>query len=115
MSNLIHIFIIIPTNCPICLIGKISIINNDNIINPLLGKCSHYKCRRTLFLRNNTIFSENNYTPASVLYYIMEKWIHEEFNAEKISKFLCEKYKKAKLNKKFIILYIIIYLNLGKI
>ena len=32
--------------------------------------------------------------------------IHEEFNAEKKSKCLCEKYKKAKHNKKFIYNYL---------
>ena len=55
----------------------ISIINNDNIINPLLGKCNHYKFRRTLYLRNNQIISKHNKTRVSILYYIMEMWIHE--------------------------------------
>lgn len=83
-TKLIEIFIIIPTLCPICQNGKILFINHDSIINPFLGKCTYYKCRRALYLRNNTIFSNHNKTHASDLYYIMEIWIHDEFNAEKI-------------------------------
>lgn len=71
-AKLICIFIIIPTFYPFCKKGKISIINNDKIINPVLGKCNHYKCNRTLYFRNNT-FLQIIIKHQQVLYIILWK------------------------------------------
>ena len=43
-KELIGKFIIIPNICPVCTHSGIYLINKENEINPILGKCNSYKC-----------------------------------------------------------------------
>lgn len=69
-DKLLNIFINVPETCPHCKIGKINLKNNENIINPLLGKCIYYKCKRELYFRIGSLFEKHNKTPASIIYQI---------------------------------------------
>ncbi len=85
-----------------CNVGKICLKKQDNLINPYLGKCNYYKCKRNIYLRIGTIFEYNNKTPASVLFYILKQWLIECYNSQKIAKNLIEKYSLETVNIKFI-------------
>lgn len=74
-KNVLNKFIIPPEKCSICNKGLMNIINNISINNPLISKCNVYKCGRTKYIRNGTIFAINNRTPVSVLYTILKIWI----------------------------------------
>ena len=77
-------FIKIPQICESCNHGAVNLINQDSEINPFLGKCNNYKCKKNIYLRKGTIFEKHKHTPVSVLYNIMELWIYDEFNVKKI-------------------------------
>ena len=44
-----------PKNCPACN-HSISIKENDSLNNPYLAICRNSKCRKTIYLRTNTLF-----------------------------------------------------------
>lgn len=96
-------FINIPEVCIYCNKGNVNIRNNNSIINPVLGKCNNYLCNREKYLRIGTIFEPFNRTPASVIYNILDLWLNNEFNAEKISTKLTSLYEVDKVNKAFIL------------
>jgi transposase-like protein len=98
LNNLIEI----PEKCKYCDIGVIKLRNNNSLVNPYLAKCNFYKCNREQYLRKGTIFEHQNKTPASVLYYILELWINDEFNGAKIKSKLKEKYKLDSMNIQFV-------------
>ena len=63
-NELISIFIKVPKKSLKCKTGNINLINNANLINPLLAKCSNYKCHIQIYLRPGTIFESYKKTPA---------------------------------------------------
>lgn len=75
-------------------------------INPLLGKCSYYKCNKEYYLRSNTIFEYNRNIPASVLYTILKLWLIDEFNVKKITTKLENIYKVNNIDSRFIYKFI---------
>ena len=105
-NYLIGIFIIIPNICEKCKKGHINLRNNESIINPLLGKCSYYKCNKEYFLRSKTIFEYNRNIPASVLYTILKLWLIDEFNVKKITNKLENIYNVNKIDSRFIYKFI---------
>ena len=50
-------YIILPTLCPFCKKGNISLRNYNIINNSILGKFNYYKCTRNIYLRNGDIFN----------------------------------------------------------
>ena len=88
--------------CPSCSKGFIGLKNNDSIINPLIGKCNFYKCRKEVYLRKGTIFEYNSRTPASVSLTIIKLWLYEDKNVKDIKVKLKELYSLDTLNNKFI-------------
>ena len=101
-NKLIPNFIRIPDKCPICKIGIIYLRKNNSLNNPFLGKCNKYNCNREIYLRKGTIFAENNKTPCSVLFKVLELWLLEEHNVQEIIKHLISYYNKEKIDNRFI-------------
>ena len=77
--------------------------NNNSLINPILGKCNNYLCRREKYLRIGTIFEPFSKTPASVIYNIIDMWLNYELNGEKICIKLKELYNLDSINKSFVL------------
>ena len=57
----------IPNICQNCNYKLISTYNNDSINNPVLCKCNSYKCRKTIYLRKNTLLDYFPGIPASLV------------------------------------------------
>ena len=77
--------------------------NNNSLINPLLGKCKNYLCRREKYLGIGTIFEPLNKKPSSVIYNIIDIWLNYELNFEKICIKLKELYNLDSINKSFVL------------
>ena len=106
-KELIGKFIKVPKICPVCNHGAIYLINQENEINPILGKCNSYKCNYNLYLRKGTIFEFHKHTPASVLYNIIILWIHEELNVKKIAEKLNQIYTSRTIDKRVVYSFLI--------
>ena len=83
-KNVLNKFIPVSVKCTICNSGFMTIINNNSLINPLLTKCTSYKCSRIKYLRGGNIFAINNKASLSVLYTILKLWLIDENNISKI-------------------------------
>ena len=83
-------YIPIPKECINCNHGVINLINQNNETNPIIGKSNYYKCNRNIRLRKGIIFEFYMHTPASVLYKIIELWILDELNMNKIKEKLID-------------------------
>lgn len=77
--------------------------NNNSLINPLLGKCNNYLCRREKYLRIGTIFEPFSKKPSSVIYNIIDIWLNYELYFEKICIKLKELYNLDSINKSFVL------------
>ena len=102
-EKLLNIFINVPEACPHCKMGKIHLKNNESIINPVLGKCTNYKCKQELYFRIGSIFEKHNITPASIIYQILDFWLNYDLNGNKICDKLKDLYNHECLNKIFIL------------
>ena len=69
-KKIIDIFIKVPHICDSCNHGFVNLINQDNEINPIIGKWNSYNCKKNIYLRKVTIFETYKHTPVSVLYII---------------------------------------------
>ena len=81
-ENIINIFVKIPKICPNCSKHNVNEKDNNTLNNPILFKCS--KCGKVIYLRNNSFFGLFPRTPASLIDYIIKRWLLEENNATKI-------------------------------
>lgn len=94
----INKYIYIPTFCPKCNTGTISIVKNNSVINPLKSSCNKKSCKNKLFLRQFSIFKKFNKIPIQVLMNIMKSMILQKKNATQIRKFIKHKYNGVNLN-----------------
>lgn len=68
-----------PSNiCPKCGVNSLKINDYNTIYNPLILICSSHKCRKIVFLRENTFYSLFPKTPISLIFYIHKLWFIEE-------------------------------------
>ena len=74
----------IPNICQNCNYKSINTYNNDSINNPVLGRCNSHKCRKTIYLRKNTILDYFPCTPASFIFKVIYKWICDKKNGKEI-------------------------------
>ena len=96
---LLDIFIFPQKNCPNC--GKCSLNLNDyeSLNNPLITRCSSAKCRKIVFLRDNTFFGLFPRTPCSVITYILYIWFIENKNGNEIFNKLQKQLKNFNISK----------------
>ena len=60
-----------PSNiCPKCGLNFLKINNYNTIQNPLVNRYSSHKCRKIVFLKENTFFSLFPKTPITIILYI---------------------------------------------
>ena len=57
---------------------------NESLNNPILARCTSNKCRKIIYLRNNTFLEHFPRTPASIIFKIIYIWINEKSNANDI-------------------------------
>jgi nickel-dependent lactate racemase len=62
--------------------------------------------KKTTYLRKDTIFEYHKQTLVSLLYTIMELWIHDELNVKKIKEKLEEIYEINNIDIRFIYVFI---------
>ena len=74
-----------PKNCPACN-HSISIKENDSLNNPYLARCTNSKCRKTIYLRTNTLFDSFPRTPISIKRFIIYLSLHHKKNGTEIYK-----------------------------
>ena len=55
-KHIIQKFINVPHICEACNYGEINLINLESEINRIVGKCNFYTCKKTTYLRKDTIF-----------------------------------------------------------
>ena len=101
-NKLLNKLIPVPDSCQYYNKGIFILQNKNNLINPLIAKCSFYQCRKEKYLLIGTIFEYNYKTPVSVLYYILKLWLGEEKNVQEIKNKLIETYNLEDLNPIFI-------------
>ena len=74
-----------PKNCPLCN-HAISIKENETLNNPYLARCTNSQCRKTIYLRENTLFDKFLRTPISIIRYIIYMSLHHKKNGTEIYK-----------------------------
>ena len=94
----INKFIYVPTYCPKCNAGTISLVKNQSVINPLKGSCNNKDCKNKIFLRKFSIFKNFNKLPIQVLMNIVKCMIIKKKNATQIRKYIKNKYNGVNLN-----------------
>ena len=92
-------FIYMPSYSQKCNTGKYEIkkLEVKNILNPYYVRCNNKICRKKVNLRAFSFLVKLRYTPASVAFDILDKFLYIGLNAQQINKILKEKYKN-KLN-----------------
>lgn len=73
----------IPIKCPKCQ-HNVSIIQNNSLNNPYIAQCSSSKCRKKIYLRENTIFKNFSKTPISLIFFIIKLSLRHNLNATQI-------------------------------
>lgn len=63
-------FIKSPNKCLKYRKGKISLINKENLINPIIDKCTNYKYHAQIYLRPGIIFASHKKTCFCIIQYI---------------------------------------------
>ena len=81
-ENLLNKFIKTPEIYPNYSKHNIYEKDNDTLNNPTIFKRS--KCGKIIYLRNNNFFGLFPLSPASLIHYIIKRWIIEENNPIKI-------------------------------
>ena len=86
-KELINKFINVPNHCHKWKKGNISLINKKNVIKPIIGKCTNYKCYTQIYLWPGTIFASHKKTPASVLNKLLEIYTNNNVDKRMIYNF----------------------------
>lgn len=87
----INKYIYVPSICPKCNNGTLSLINNESVLNPIKGSCNNKSCKTKNFLRKYSIFSKFNKMPIQILMNILKamlvlkKMVHKLENILKIN------------------------------
>lgn len=105
-KEIIKAFVMVPNQCDKCGTSKISLINKENLINPIIGKCSNYKYHTQIYLRAGTIFASHKKAPSSVLFNILKFWLIDELKVIQISNKLEEIYIINNIEKRMIFNFI---------
>ena len=76
---------------------------HESMNNPYIYWCSNEKCRKLIYLRNNSVFWYFQCTLASSIFFIFKYWLLEEKNRHNIYDFLKENLPSLIISKKLIL------------
>ena len=94
--------ILTPKECPNCA-KNISIIEHNTMINPYVGRCCNPKCRKTIYLRTQSLFDLYSKTPISILKYIVTLSLIHSKNTNEIYDYLSKSCESTAISKNHIL------------
>ena len=86
-----------PERCAKCN-GNICLNEYNALINPYVGRCSNPKCRKYVFLRENTLFNYFSKTHISIIRYIIYISLQFKKNATEIYNIFIKDIKDYKIS-----------------
>lgn len=97
-NYILNIYVNPKERCPNCGLISLKINEYNSIYNPYVTRCSSSKCRKIVFLKENTFFALFPNTPVSLIINILRIWLLDDKNGAEIFKVIKDKYPHTSIS-----------------